>query len=147
MKTMIVTARVVRENEQYSYKVVGKGEQYLVKGPDSMTTEQASAEVIKQITPYAKEPVTIEQVRLVKNCDSFVSEEMPDGCDFTFYKLTFKYTLVTEEGRRSKVMQNVIVGDGTITDAISTSAKNIGCNSEFVTSAILTPIIDMYEVM
>lgn len=62
-KLSLVTAKVVRENEQYSYKLVGKGEKYLVIHEDG---ENAGEKVMKELAPYAKEPIVIESVVLKK---------------------------------------------------------------------------------
>lgn len=60
----LVTAKITRENEQYNYRIVGRGEKYLVKHEDG---ENAGDKVIEKLTPFAKEPIVIEQVVLQKN--------------------------------------------------------------------------------
>ena len=57
MNLSIVVAKVVRENAQYKYKLVGKGERYLVQHQEGDNPGNA---VMKYLTPYAKEPVVIE---------------------------------------------------------------------------------------
>lgn len=57
MNLSLVTAKVIRENENYSYKLVGKGEKYLVRHEEA---GNAGDKVIEEITPFAKEPIVIE---------------------------------------------------------------------------------------
>jgi len=62
-KLSLVTAKVVRENEQYAYKLVGKGEKYLVLHEDGEKPEDV---VISELAPFSKEPVSVESVVLQK---------------------------------------------------------------------------------
>lgn len=47
----IVTVTVTRENEQYAYKIVGKGEQYLVLHDDGQNAAEA---VLKEVEPVVR---------------------------------------------------------------------------------------------
>ena len=62
-KISVVTAKVVRENEQYAYKLVGKGGKYIVMHEDG---ENAGEKVVEKLSPFAKELVEIQQVRVYK---------------------------------------------------------------------------------
>ena len=75
----LVTVRVVRQNEQYNYKVVGKGEQYLVKHADD---ERADEKAIEYLKPFSREPVIVVRTELLKGSVELLEHEEAD----CFYK-------------------------------------------------------------
>ncbi|MDN4754435.1 hypothetical protein QYZ87_07830 [Porphyromonadaceae bacterium W3.11] len=48
----LVTARVVRENEQYAYKLVGKGEKYLVRHEDGDNAGESIREALNVMDDF-----------------------------------------------------------------------------------------------
>lgn len=98
----LVTAKVVRENAQYSYKVVGRGEKYLVQHEEG---ENAGDKVLEYLAPYAKEPVIIESVALQKS-----GEIIGDASDAFVYKAKVEFIEVNgDTGKEKKVTRNHFV--------------------------------------
>lgn len=130
----LVTARVVRRNAQYAYKLVGKGEQYLVRHEDG---DNAGDKVLEYLAPYAAEPVTIEAVRLEKNVEFLNAEDVRDQ----IYKCTIEYVTLNEKmGKETKVRRSRYVYANSCKEAIDVACElEAGC----VTSVSLTKIIEL----
>lgn len=106
-KISLVTARVVRENEQYSYKLIGKREKYLVLHEDG---ENAGDKAMAYLTPFAKEPVQIEQVILQKNTVEILGGDVENEDKF-LYKATVEFIEVNEStGKERKITRTYYVG-------------------------------------
>lgn len=93
----IVTAKVVRKNEQYNYRLVGKGERYLVSHEDG---ESAGDKVVEYLTPYAEEPVVIEATSLQKSTEVVIVDGVEESD--TLYKASVQEILVSEDSGKVK---------------------------------------------
>lgn len=117
-KLSLVTAKVVRENEQYAYKLVGKGEKYLVLHEDG---EKAEDRVISELSPFAKEPVVIDSVVVQKNAEVL---EAGDGAD-SIFRVAVKSMYIDEvSGKEKKATRKLFVRASTIENAISAAKKH-----------------------
>ena len=67
----LVTAKVIRANAQYAYKLKGQGEKYLVEHNDN---ESASDKIVEYLTPYAVYgcPVQVESVAVQKKSEILI---------------------------------------------------------------------------
>ena len=117
-KLSLVTAKVIRENEQYAYKLVSKGEKYLVLHEDG---EKAEDRVISELSPFAKEPVVIDSVVVQKSAEVV---DAKDGADFVF-KIAVKAIYIDEiSGKEKKVTRKLFVRAFSIENAISAAKKH-----------------------
>ncbi|MDR0872531.1 MAG: DUF4494 family protein [Prevotellaceae bacterium] len=139
MKSLsLVTARIVRENEQYKYKIVGKGEKYLVRHDEN---EDAGVKTLEYLTPFAKEPVKIEQITLLKP-----SVELVDNgdADFTF-KVGIQFIQVDDNQKERKRSQTLYVRADDLQEAFDMSSVYLNdwlCDKA-ITSISRTGIIDV----
>lgn len=111
MNYSIVVAKVVRQNEQYNYAMVGKGERYLVAHEEG---ENAGDKVVEYLAPYTKIPVVIEGVALQKSSDVI----LPNGGE-TIYKAMVQFVDLLESGRTKRTNRKVFVGAKTFREAHS----------------------------
>ena len=112
----LVTARVVRQNEQYNYKVVGKGEQYLVKHADD---ERADEKAIEFLKPFSREPVIVVRTELLKGSVELLEHEEADR----FYKCITEYMELLETGKEKKVTGQYFVQASNISEVMSQLLK------------------------
>ncbi len=112
----LVTARVVRQNEQYNYKVVGKGEQYLVRHADN---ERADEKAIEFLKPFSREPVIVVRTELLKGSVELLEHEETDR----FYKCITEYMELLETGKEKKVTGQYFVQASNISDVMSKLLK------------------------
>lgn len=134
----LVTAKVVRENEQYRYKLVGKGEKYLVAHDDM---ENPGDKVVTEITPFAKEPVVIEQVVLQKNVEFIES----DGD--SIYKSAVEYVELNENtGKERKVRRNYYLRANSTREAFDILSDFLSgfVSDNSIASLARTKIIDTF---
>ena len=109
MNLSIVVAKVVRENAQYKYKLVGKGERYLVQHQEGDNSGNA---VMKYLTPYAKEPVVIEGVSLQKHSD------IVESFGEMIYKAVVQHVVEDiDTGRLHKSKRNYFINGDSYSDA------------------------------
>lgn len=109
----IVTAKVIRANAQYAYKLKGKGEKYLVKHQEK---ESAADIVVKYLTPYVVEnaPLSIESVVVQKS-----SEVLNEGEGYErIYKCSLRLEEELESGKVHWVQRKVFVSALSIADAL-----------------------------
>lgn len=133
----LVTAKIVRENAQYAYKLVGKGEKYLVRHQDG---DNAGAKVMEYLAPYAKEPVVIEAVALQKNIE-FLN---PDNTKDNIYKCVIEYHLLNEDtGKETKVRKGCYVYATSPKEVIDIIDEHTYFADSAVTSISLTKIIEL----
>lgn len=133
----LVTAKVVRENEQYAYKLVGKGEKYLVRHQDG---DNAGDKVLAYLSPYAKEPVCIEAVALQKNIEFVNPEEPADH----IYKCAVEYSTLNEEtGKEQTVRKSYYVYADTVRGVMTTLEDVMRFNDVAITSISRTKIIEL----
>ncbi|MGP1420052.1 MAG: DUF4494 family protein [Tannerella sp.] len=135
----LVTARVVRQNEQYGYKVVGKGERYLVLHEEN---ENAGDKVVEFLKPYASEPVRIVQTTLQKKGLELIGDKSAES----FYNATAEYMQLTESGKERKVVFRFIVQAKTAKDAllhIDEHLSKLMVDSDGITMISKTKIIDV----
>ncbi len=112
-KLSLVTAKVVRENEQYNYRMVGRGERYLVRHSED---ENAGEKLSKYLTQYAKEPVVVEQVILQKN-----NEVIGELTDDVVFKATVAFIEVDPDtNKKRKVTRSYFVCADSIREAFDT---------------------------
>jgi len=117
-KLSLVTAKVVRENDQYAYKLIGKGEKYLVFHED---LEKAEDTVILELTPFSKEPVSIDSVIVQKN-----SEIIGDSESEQIFKASVKFMYLDEiSGKEKKSSRKLFVRADTIEAAILVISSEI----------------------
>lgn len=100
----LITAKIIRTNAQYAYKLKGKGEKYLVRHAEG---ESAADIIIDYLTPYAVEgaPVSIESVVVQKSAE--VLEGSHEDCPI--YKCAIRLEEILEEGKTHKVRRNVFI--------------------------------------
>ena len=134
----LITAYVVRENEQYRYKLVGKGEKYLVQHNES---EDAAMKVIEFLTPYAKEPVKIKQVTLLKESVELIHY---GDADFVF-SVRIEFVLIEENGKERKKSRTIYVTNDSINEALDTTKEWMSgfLSDSAITSIVRTKIIDV----
>lgn len=133
----LVTARVVRENEQYAYKLVGKGEKYLVRHEDG---DNAGEAVVEYLSPYAKEPVCIESIQLQKNIEFINVNDTQDH----IYKCTAEYITTNEDtGKETKVRRSYYMYAESIREALNIMDDFLVIGDAAVTSIALTKIIEV----
>lgn len=139
MNLSLVTAKVIRENENYSYKLVGKGEKYLVRHEEA---GNAGDKVIEEITPFAKEPIVIEQVSLQKNTEIIGYE----NSEFIF-KASVEFIELKDNGKEYKVKRNYFVLANSIQEALDTlkGFTEISMSDNYITSITRTKIIEVIE--
>ena len=132
----LVTAKVVRENEMYRYKLVGKGEKYLVAHEDM---ENPGDKVVVELTPFAKEPVVIEQVVLQKNVEFIES----DGD--VIYKSAVEY-IELNENTGKKVRRNYYLRANSTKEAFDVLSDYISVfvSDNSIVSVVRTKIIDVF---
>lgn len=124
-----VTARIVRENEQYKYKIKGKGEKYLVIHEEG---ENAGDIVVEYLSPFAKEPVKIEQTTLLKGRPEIIGE------GDNIFQAKIEYISVDEnKGKERKITNTYFVQAGHIREAFDALAEFI---SDFVSDACITSV-------
>lgn len=133
----LVTARAVRQNAQYTYKLKGKGEQYLVIHEDG---ENAGDKVLEYLTPYVVSPVTIEAIKLQKNVE-FVNEgDVKDH----IYKCVVEYvTLNDKSGKETRVRKPLYVFGNDVRDALHGVEESFGMEADVIKSISLTKIIEL----
>lgn len=100
----IVTAKIIRKNEQYNYRVVGKGERYLVVHEDG---EGAGDVVLQYLAPYAQEPVVIEATALQKSTEIIGLDEPEEGCGI--YKASVVFRELLESGKTKKTTRRYYI--------------------------------------
>lgn len=134
----LVTARVVRSNEQYGFKLKGKGEQYLVRHQEG---ENSGDKVVEYLQPFAIEPIIIEAVRLEKGVDFLNQEEKRAR----IYKCTVEYIVLNEStGRESKVRKGKYLYADDCQDALNCVENSLGpAERAGVVSMALTKIIEL----
>ena len=134
----LVTARVVRRNEQYGYKLKGKGEQYLVRHQEG---ENPGDKVVEYLQPFAIEPIIIEAVRLEKGVDFLNQEEERERN----YKCTVAYIVLNEStGKESKVRKGMYLYADDCQEALNCVEKSFGlAESAGVVSIAQTKIIEL----
>lgn len=135
-KLSLVTAKVVRENEQYAYKLVGKGEKYLVLHEDG---QKAEDRVISELSPFAKEPIVIDSVVVQKK-----SEIIGDfKCDIIF-KAVVKLAYYDEISGKEKTSSNkLFVFAESAKNAISVILEEIP--ESHLVSISETKILDVFK--
>lgn len=139
MRLTLVTARVVRKNERYAYKLVGKGERYLVKHKEG---ENAGDKVIQELTYDAEEPVIVVQTQLLKNNVEFIEDEKADR----FFNAKVEYTELTDDGKREKkVKDRYIVQANTAKEAFNRLSAVINADDDCITTVAITNIIDVIQ--
>ena len=139
MRLTLVTARVVRKNERYAYKLVGKGERYLVKHKEG---ENAGDKVIQELTYDAEEPVIVVQTQLLKNSVELIEDEKANR----FFNATVEYTELTDDGKREKkVKDRYIVQANTAKEAFNTLSVVINVDDDCITTVAITNIIDVIQ--
>ena len=134
----LVTAKITRENEQYNYRIVGRGEKYLVKHEDG---ENAGDKVIEKLTPFAKEPIVIEQVVLQKTTE-IIGE--PD--EEFIYKAQIQFLEVNENtGKEKKMTRNYFVCANSTRDAFEVLSDYIDgfFSDSSIVSVVRTKIIEI----
>lgn len=100
----IVLAEVARKNEQYTYKLVGKGERYLVAHKEG---EHAGEKVAAYLEPYAKK-VTIKSVSLQKDGVEVVNHFQDD---MRIFQVGFRFVELTDSGKTRKSSSKLYVFD------------------------------------
>lgn len=102
----IVTAKIIRKNEQYNYRVVGKGERYLVVHEDG---EGAGDVVLQYLAPYAQEPVVIEATALQKSTEiiGLDNPEAEERCGI--YKASVVFRELLESGKTKKTTRRYYI--------------------------------------
>lgn len=126
-----VTARIVRENEQYKYKIKGKGEKYLVIHEEG---KNAGDIVAEYLSPFAKEPVKIEQTALFKGRPEIINKN-ENGMIF---QAKVEYISVDEnKGKERKITNTYFVQASHIREAFEALAEFI---SDFVSDACITSV-------
>ena len=139
MRLTLVTARVVRKNERYAYKLVGKGERYLVKHEEG---ENAGDKVIQELTYDAEEPVIVVQTQLLKNNVEFIEDEKADH----FFNARVEYTELADDGKREKkVKDRYIVQANTAKEAFNTLSAVTNVDDDCITTVAITNIIDVIQ--
>ncbi len=139
MRLTLVTARVVRKNERYAYKLVGKGERYLVKHKEG---ENAGDKVIQELTYDAEVPVIVVQTQLLKNNVEFIEDEKADR----FFNAKVEYTELTDDGKREKkVKDRYIVQANTAKEAFNRLSAVINADDDCITTVAITNIIDVIQ--
>ena len=139
MRLTLVTARVVRKNERYAYKLVGKGERYLVKHKEG---ENAGDKVIQELTYDADVPVIVVQTQLLKNNVEFIEDEKADR----FFNAKVEYTELTDDGKREKkVKDRYIVQANTAKEAFNRLSAVINADDDCITTVAITNIIDVIQ--
>ena len=139
MRLTLVTARVVRKNERYAYKLVGKGERYLVKHKEG---ENAGDKVIQELTYDAEVPVIVVQTQLLKNNVEFIEDEKADR----FFNAKVEYTELTDDGKREKkVKDRYIVQANTAKEAFNRLSAVINVDDDVITTVAITNIIDVIQ--
>lgn len=126
-----VTARIIRENEQHKYKLKGKGEQYLVAHEEG---ENAGDIVMAYLSPFAKEPVKIEQVTLLKGRPEIIGDTETE----TIFQAKIEYVTIDEKkGKEHKVSETYFVQANDIREAFEELAMFV---SGFVSEAAVTSV-------
>ena len=139
MRLTLVTARVVRKNERYAYKLVGKGARYLVKHKEG---ENAGDKVILELTYDAEVPVIVVQTQLLKNNVEFIEDEKADR----FFNAKVEYTELTDDGKREKkVKDRYIVQANTAKEAFNRLSAVINADDDCITTVAITNIIDVIQ--
>ena len=139
MRLTLVTARVVRKNERYAYKLVGKGERYLVKHKEG---ENAGDKVIQELTYDAEVPVIVVQTQLLKNNVEFIEDEKADR----FFNAKVEYTELTDDGKKEKkVKDRYIVQANTAKEAFNRLSAVINADDDCITTVAITNIIDVIQ--
>lgn len=101
MNLSIVIAKVIRSNEQYKYKLVGKGEKYLVTHRDN---ENAGDIVVEYLKPFVSD-IRIESVALQNN-----SQVVGIDDEKQIYKAVVKQIVLNEEGIEKRLNQKIFLG-------------------------------------
>ena len=139
MRLTLVTVRVVRKNERYAYKLVGKGARYLVKHKEG---ENAGDKVILELTYDAEVPVIVVQTQLLKNNVEFIEDEKADR----FFNAKVEYTELTDDGKREKkVKDRYIVQANTAKEAFNRLSAVINADDDCITTVAITNIIDVIQ--
>lgn len=140
-KISLVTAKVVRENEKYKYKLVGKGEKYLVQHEDG---DHPGDRVIEELSPYAVEPVQIEGIASLKKTEIIESEG-----DVT-YKVVVEFLEVGEVSQKlKKTKYNYFVRSNEFLDDVIVQVRKYLSSSVSdwaIVSCSRTNIIDILNV-
>lgn len=138
MSISIVVAKVVRSNEQYQYKVVGKGEKYLVAHADN---ENAGDKVVEYLKPFAKE-IRVESISLQNNSEALCGVEGE-----SIYKGVVRYTSETEEGKMKRSTHKFFVGGKTFEEANLLLSSFLDSNAQDaeILSLTKTNIIEFLE--
>lgn len=111
MSISVVVAKVVRENEQYKYRLVGKGEKYIVQHHE---VDNAGEMVAKYLSPFAKEPVVIESVALQKSTEIIADISNEEGV----YKAVVQFAEEDPDtGKIRKYKRNYFVGGDNFAEA------------------------------
>ena len=132
----LVTVKVVRENENYKYRLVGKGEKYLVRHD---AENNAGDIVVKELTPFAKETIVVEQVLLQKNA------EIIESCGEFIYKAAIKYIEIDDTGKERKITRRYYVQSDSARDAFDAVAEFLSgsLNDACIMSVTQTNIIEL----
>ena len=135
-KLSLVTAKVVRENEQYAYKLVGKGEKYLVLHDE---LEKAEDSVMTELTPFSKKPISIDSVVVQKNCEIIGDSE----CELIF-KASVKFMYFDEiSGKEKKSTRKLFVRADSVKDAATVIYSEIP--EAHLSSITETKILDVFN--
>lgn len=115
-KTSIVTVKIVRKNDQYAYKLKGKGEQYLVTHEDGAKPEDS---VIEHLSDYAQVPIQVESIITCKNNPEILPFDPAEG-DTIIYKAIVQLVSFSEEtGKETKQTVPVYIHSESIDKALS----------------------------
>lgn len=127
-----VTARIVRESEQckYKLKLKGKGEKYLVLHDEG---ENAGDIVMAYLSPFAKEPVKIQQTTLLKGRTEII------GKGETIFQAKIEFVTIDEnKGKERKVSETYFVKSDGIREAFEELAEFV---SGFISDAAITSVV------
>lgn len=100
----LVTAKVIRANAQYAYKLKGKGEKYLVEHNED---ESAADKIVRNLTPYTITGTTVSIESVVVQKSSEVLDSNYEDCPV--YKCTIRGEETTDEGRIRKYQRKYFI--------------------------------------
>lgn len=136
-KISLVTAKVVRENEQYNYKLVGKGEKYLVQHNEG---ENAGEKVMEYLTPYAKEPVIIESVVLQKSYAEIIGEV---DSNKSIFRANIEVVVLDKDGQKTqKTAHKYYIFGSSVKDVVAV-IEGLGYLDFAISSIARTNIIEV----
>lgn len=130
----MVSAKVLRQNENYKYRLAGKGERYLVYHNE----DDSPIEIVKNyLRPYVIEEPSIDSVALQRGV-SYVEDSMGDYVWRAQLRYTSRILLENGTEKERKVSAKYLVCADDMSQAFESIVAYLESNTEHPSSSLVS---------